>query len=230
LNKILLKIDNFNKKFKILETIKSFFYDCFKMPMHLIIYPIQGYEDFKTEKLSKSYVAWFYLFMIILVQTIAFNGNGFLVNNNNPKDFNLFLTIALIVFPVAIIVVANWATTALMDGKGNMQEIFRVLTYSFFPYVWFSLLATLISNYITLDEVMFFNFFKSIGVFLTVYMLFFGLMGIHEYGLMKTILMIVFTIVAIAVILFIILLFLSLFQQFWTYIKSVYDEFVMRYL
>jgi hypothetical protein len=161
---------------------------------------------------------------------VAYNAEGFLVNKNNPRDFNLLLTIALIVFPVVVAVVANWATTALMDGKGSMMDIFQVITYAFFPFVWLSLIATLLSNVITADEIVFYTFFQSMGAFLTAYMIFFGLLGIHEYGLLKTIAMLVFTIVAIAAILFIILLFLSLTQQLWAFVESVYDEFVMRFL
>ncbi|MFA7105767.1 MAG: YIP1 family protein, partial [Candidatus Izemoplasmatales bacterium] len=186
--------------------------------------------EFKYENKSKNYVSIFYLIMMIIAQVIAFNGDGFLVNKNNPNDFNLLMTIALIIFPVAIFVFANWATTALMDGKGNMSQIFRVITYSFFPYVWLSLLASIISNYITADEVVFFTALHTLGIGLLAYMLFFGMLGIHEYGLFKTILMFLFTIVAIAVILFIILLFFSLIQQVYAFVKSLYDEFVMRFL
>lgn len=200
------------------------------MPLHLITHPIQGFEDFRREKTAKSSVAWFYLGMMIVVQIVAFNANGFLVNKNNPRDFDLLSTVALIVFPVFIVVIANWATTALMDGKGTMGDIFKVITYSFFPYVWFGLLATLISNFITTDELVFFYFFQGAGAFLAAYMIFFGLLGVHEFGQFKTILMILFTIVSIAVILFIILLFLSLTQQVWTFFRSVYDEFVLRFL
>ncbi len=220
----------FFRKLNLSVKIKTFYADCFKMPIHLMVYPIQGFDDFKREKTSKGYVAWFYLVMMILAQTIAYNANRILVNKNNPKDFSLFVTIALILFPVFIAVIANWASTALMDGKGTMTEIFRVVTYAFFPYVWLGLLATLISNFITVDEIIFVSFFQILGIGLTVYMMFFGLMGIHEFGLMKTIMMIVFTIVAIAVILFMILLFFSLSQQLWTFIKSIYDEFTMRFL
>lgn len=228
---------NLTSKFKSFFTrenlkvkIKTFFEDCFKIPFGLIVYPIRGYEEFKYENKSKGYVAIFYLVMMIIAQIIAFNGDGFLVNQNNPRDFNLLLTIALIVFPVAIFVFANWATTALMDGKGNMTEIFRVITYAFFPYVWLSLLASLISNFITVDEIIFYTALHSVGIGLLGYMLFFGLLGIHEYGLFKTILMFVFTVVAIAVILFIILLFFSLIQQVYAFFKSLYDEFAMRFL
>lgn len=204
--------------------------ELFRKPLYLITHPIDGFDAFSREKTSKGWVANVYLILMIFTQVIAYNANGFLVNKNNPRDFNLFMSIILIVFPVVIVVIANWATTALMDGKGTMTQIYRVICYSFFPYVWMGLLATLISNVITLDEVVFFTFFQGLGAFFMGFMLFFGLLGIHEYGLFKTILMLLFTVVAIAFILFIMLLFLSLIQQIWAFLSSVIDEFVRRFL
>lgn len=226
----LRKIKAFLRKTDIFGIISRFFVDCFKMPLYLITHPIKGFDDFKREKTAKTYVAIFYLVMMILTQIVAYNANGFLVNKNNPKDFNLFMTIALVVFPVVIIVLGNWASTALMDGKGTMTEIFRVICYAFFPYVWLGLFATLISNFITMDEVIFFTFFQVSGALIMVYMVFFGLLGIHEFGLLKNILMIGFTIIAIAVILFVMLLLFSLGQQIYSFIKSIISEFVMRFL
>jgi hypothetical protein len=220
----------FFEKFRLWVRVKQFFKDAIGQPLYLMSHPIQGFEDFRREKTAKNSVAWFYLWMMVLASIISFNANGFLVNKNNPRDFDLFMTIALVVFPVFIVVVANWATTALMDGKGTMADIFRLINYSFFPYVWLSLLATLISNFITADELMFFTIIQGAGVILTAYMMFFGFLGVHEFGQFKTILMILFTIVAIAVILFIILLFFSLTSQVWSFIKSVYEEFVLRFL
>ncbi|MGD9886368.1 MAG: Yip1 family protein [Bacilli bacterium] len=212
------------------QVVKNFIHNAFGHPLYLITHPIKGFDEFKREKTSKGEVAIFYLLMMIITQIIAYNKNGFLINRQNPDDFNLFLTIALVVFPVLIGTVGNWSITVLMDGKGTMKEIFHVICYAFFPYVWLGLLSTLISNFITIDEVIFFNFFSGLGALLLVYTLFFGLMGIHEYGLLKTIFMILATIVAIAVILFIMLLFLSLIQQVYSYLSSVYREFVMRFL
>jgi len=231
------KLINFLRKIKAVflktdfrKLFSQFFYDCFKMPFYLITHPIKGFDDFKREKTSKLYVAVFYLVMMILTQIIAYNANGFLVNKNDPKDFNLFMTIALVLFPVVIVVIGNWASTALMDGKGTMSDIFRVICYAFFPYVWLGLTATIISNFITTDEIIFFTFFQSFGVLLLAYMVFFGLLGVHEFGLLKNILMIGFTVVAIAVILFVMLLLFSLGQQVYSFIKSIISEFVMRFL
>ena len=226
----MIKIKRYVNDIDLKKSLKQFFFDCFVMPIYLITHPIKGFDEFKREKTSKRYVAVFYLVMMIFTQIIAYNANGFLVNRNDPKDFNLPMTVALILFPVIIITIGNWASTALMDGKGTMTEIFRVICYSFFPYVWLGLFATLISNFITADEVIFFTFFQTFGAGLMAYLIFFGLLGIHEFGLFKNIIMIVFTIVAIAVLLFVMLLFLSLIQQVYSFVHSVYTEFSMRFL
>lgn len=230
LNSKISKIRTFFHQLHLKKRLSDFYNDFISFPLHLIAYPIQGFDEFKRESRSKNSVAWFYLLMMILTQIIAYHADGFLVNKNNPNDFSLLLTISLIVFPVFIGVVGNWSITALMDGKGSMSEIFRVITYSFFPYVVFRLLSTLLSNYMTTDELIFYHFLKIIGIVLMVYLMFFGLMNIHEYGLAKTILMFIFTIVAIAVILFILLLFLSLLQQMYSFIDNIYQEFKMRFL
>jgi len=226
MNKIITKIKNASSNF----SFKGFLADSFKYPLFLITHPIRGFDEFKREKKAKFSVALFYIIMMIITQTVMYNAGGFLVNKNKPNEFNFLLTVVLVVFPVILGVIGNWASTALMDGKGTMMEIFEVIGYSLFPYVWLGLFATLISNYITADELVFYNFLMYLGIGLTVYMMFFGLMGIHEYGLVKNIFMIIFTIVAIAVILFIILLFLSLIQYVYSFLASVIEEFIARYL
>ena len=228
MNNLKLMFKNYFSNFHF--SFKTFFNDCFKHPIYLITHPIRGFDEFKREKTSKRYVAIFYVVMMILTQTAMYNGGGFLVNKNNPNDFNFLLTAVLVLFPIALGTIGNWASTALMDGKGNMSEIFRIIGYSLFPFVWFGLFATLLSNFITVDELVFYQFFMYAGTGLTVFMLFFGLMGIHEYGLLKNILMILATIVAIAVILFIILLFLSLIQYVYSFLESVIEEFSARFL
>ena len=116
-----------------------------------------------------------------------------------------------------------------MDGKGNMSQIFRVITYSFFPYVWLSLLASLVSNFITADEVVFYTALHAVGIGLLAYMLFFGLLGIHEYGLFKTLGAFIVTALSMIVMMFVGLLFFNLIQQIISFISSVIEEINLRY-
>ncbi len=92
-----------------------------------------------------------------------------------------------------------------------------------------TLINIVISNFMTLDELTFYFAIQSFAIVLTGFMLFFGLMMIHEYSVAKNIVTLIATILAIAVILFIIFLMATLFQQIYGFIMTVWDEFKIRY-
>lgn len=217
-----------NKETNLKSKIKTVFNDLFKFPLYILTHPIKGYEEFKYEKKGKTYVAVLYLILMILAVTVAELKTGFLINPIKDQNFNILRTALLVVVPVVLATVGNWSVTSLLDGKGKMLDIFKVITYSLAPYIWFIIPLTFVSNYLILNEVSFYIAFVGIGLFLTGYMLFMGLLVIHEYGLAKTILTIIFTIVAIAVIVFIGILFFTLIQQFTSFVESVYKEFILR--
>ena len=212
------------------DLFKKLINDLIKEPFYILFHPIKGFYEFKAENLKKNYVAVFYLLLMIATRILEFNGKGFLVNPNNPNDFNALRIMLLVLVPVFLITVGNWSITSLFDGKGKLNEIFTVICYSFFPYVVIMLPNILYSNFLIISEVGFFNAFSMIAVFGMCFMLFFGLLGIHEYGLLKTIVTIIFTVIAIGVIIFISFLFLTLFQNVYSFVYSFYDEFRSRFL
>jgi hypothetical protein len=205
------------------------FQDTVAFPSYLLTHPIKGFEDFKRYHRSKNYVAWLFLGLMCLVSILQYLANGFIINPNDPDHFNAYLMILVVIAPVILVTLANWSVTALMDGKGKMGDIFKMICYSFFPLIIISLPLVLISNYITLDEVPFLNVMNLIGVILTGYMMFFGLVGIHEYGVFKTIMTALATIMAMGVIIFICLLFLTLIQQFISFVIAIYKEISFRF-
>ena len=56
-----------------------------------------------------------------------------------------------------------------------------------------------------------------------------GILNIHQYGLGKTIVAFILTVVAMAVMMFFGLLFFDLIQQFIEFIASIYEELNLRY-
>lgn len=218
-----------NKRTVFKNKYNNFVKEAFKYPLTLMSHPIGEWEDFKREKKGKTWVSIFYLLMFCFAVVFNTVATGYLLNENNPNDFNLLKTISLVIFPVLIGTVGNWCITALFDGKGKMSDIFKMICYSLFPATWLTIIATIISNFITLDEATYYTFLISIGTFMTGYMIFFGLRGIHEYGLFRTILTILFTVVSIAVIIFVALLFLSLVQQMTGWVFSILREIRIRF-
>lgn len=213
----------------ILKKVKTFYEDTVKYPLYLMTHPIKGFYEFKKDSRTKNYVAWYFLLLMCLVTMLEYLSNGFIINRNDPNRFNAYLTILIVSGPIFLATVGNWSATALMDGKGKMNDIFKMVCYSLFPMIVISIPLIIISNYITLEEVNFLNMIGILATFLTGYMIFFGLMGIHEYGVIKTLLIIIATILAVGIIVFICLLFLTLIQQFISFILAIYKEIVFRF-
>ena len=211
------------------QNLKTFYDDTVKYPLYLITHPVKGFYEFKREKQGKTYVAWLFLALSCLLAMAQYLINGFIINRNDPNHFNAYLTIFIVAVPVFLITVGNWSATALMDGKGTMQDIFKLVCYSLFPMIVIGFPLVVISNYITVEEVNFLNIMTTLGAILTGYMVFFGLMGIHEYSVTKTLITIVASVLAVAIIIFICLLILTLIQQFASFVIAIYKEIVFRF-
>ena len=201
-----------------------------KFPAYILAHPIKGFDDFKRESKGKMQVSIVFLILLMILQILKFQFSGFVVNQNDPNDLNTAREIGLVIFPIILFTVSNWSVTTLFDGKGKMREIFMMLCYALYPLIIVNIFGIIFSNIITLDEVGFYNLLLGLGAFLTGYMIFFGLVSIHEYGVLKCIGSIIGTAVAILVILFILLLAFDLFQQVYSFIYTIYREISLRYL
>lgn len=219
---------------KIAKMIKAkivlFYNDVIKFPIYIITHPVQGYNDFKVEKKGKMYASIAILAAYILVRILSYNYEGATTNVNNPMNFDSIKELVFGVVPVILIAVANWSITSLFDGKGKMKEIFMMICYSYFPLVVCGLLRLIVSQFVTTDEVLFLTIIDIVGYVGTGYMLFMGLVVIHEYGVFKTIISVLGTVVAILIILFLALLIFDLANQVFGFISSLYKEIMIRFM
>ena len=199
--------------------------DCIKLPAYILTHPLKGFEEFKRYKKGKMSVAILFVVLTIFVNILKFQYDGFLVNNNNIKDLNTFAQVA-----VVVVTIGNWAVTTLFDGKGNMKEIFMMICYCLYPLIWSTSIGIILSNILTEDEMAVYTLVNVLGVVLLAYMFFFGIISIHEYGLVQCLLTILFTVVAVLIVLFAFLLFFDLFQRMYGFVYTIYREISLREL
>ncbi len=204
--------------------------DCIKLPTYILTHPLKGFEEFKRYKKGKLSVAFVFVIVAIFMNILKFQYDGFLVNDNNIKDLNSIAQIAYVCGAVIVITVANWSVTTLFDGKGNMKEIFMMICYCLYPLIWSTGIGILLSNILTEDEMALYTLVMALGIILMCYMFFFGIISIHEYGLVQCLLTILFTIVAALIVIFACLLFFDLFQRMYGFIYTIYREITLREL
>ena len=214
--------------------IKQFFafvYEEFiRFPTYILIHPLKGFDAFKREKKAKMSVALIFVVLLIILQILEFQYTGFVVNQLELKDLNSFREIASVIVPIVAFVVGNWSITTLFDGKGKMKEIFMMICYSLFPLIVSKILGMIFSNMIVVEEAGFYHLIIGLGTFSMGYMIFFGLISIHEYGLFKCLLSILGTLIAVMVLFFVVMLCFDLFQKMVGFIYTLYREIALRYL
>lgn len=209
--------------------MKKFFSDYFNFPKTLLFHPFDGFEAFKRYKKGKLSVAMVFILLFAFFRIFQFQYEGVLINPNNPLELNSLQEIFSVALLIFLFTVGNWSVTTLMEGKGKYIEILMVTGYALFPLIVIGYPAVILSNFLTLEEMAFYQLLMGIAYALTGWMLFMGILNIHQYGLGKTILAFIATVLAMSVMMFLGLLFFDLIQQFISFIASIYEELNLRY-
>jgi hypothetical protein len=209
--------------------LRRFWINYLIFPKHILFHPFDGFEAFKRFKQGKLSVSLVFIMLFAFFRIFSYQYEGVLINPNNPLMLNSLEEIFSVVLLVLLFTIGNWSVTTLLEGKGTYKEIFMVTGYALFPLIIIGYPAVVLSNFLTLEEMALYTLIMGIAYALSAWMLFMGLLNIHEYGLFKTIGALILTAVAMGVMMFLGLLFFDLIQQFIAFIVSIYEELSLRY-
>lgn len=214
----------------ILKGLKIFKEECISFPLYIMAHPIKGYDEFKRDKKGKLWVALFFMAVLIFLNIAEYQFTGYVVSQVDVTTLRTFREIATVIAIIVVLCVANWSITTLFDGKGKMVEIFKMLCYCLFPLIWAKIFGLFISNVVSNQEKAIYDLIIGLGTFLMFYMGFFGFVGIHEYGVGKCVITLIFTAIAALVICFVGILAFDLFQKMYGFCYTIYQEISLRYL
>ncbi len=194
---------------------------------HVMFHPFDGFYDIKHEYRASIKGALLILAFTIIAFIYQAVGRGY-VFTAVPQDVSIIMTIFSILLPVVLWAVANWCLTTLFDGEGSLRDIFIATCYSLFPLPAIIIIATFASNYVTNAEMGMINLLIGVGYFWVGFLLFFGMQTIHDYSLLKNCLTTIASIVGMAFIMFIGILFSSLLAKIFSFIYNIILELSYR--
>lgn len=195
---------------------------------HVIMHPFDGFWDLKHEKRGSFAGATVILFMATLSLVFQSSSSGFIYKPAEEGTFDLINALLIVLLPFTLWVVGNWCLTTLMDGEGKMRDIYMVTAYGLFPIALINIPVTIWSHFVILSEVGFLDFFTTVSFAWSFILIFFGIMVIHRFTLTKAILTTVCTIVCMAVILFLALLFINVIARMLGVTTNVFNEISYR--
>lgn len=199
-----------------------------KYSFRVIFHPFDGFWCIKSEKKAGVLAATVILLLLAFETTLSKQLTGFAFKKDIYQQMNIlsdFLGIAVL---FALWVISNWSITTLLDGEGKMKEIYIVSAYAFVPMLLLQIVMILASNILVLEEASFYNLIEAIAYVWSGFLLFSGIMTVHQYTVKKTVLTVIIAIVGMIAIAFLILLFFALIQQLINFIFVFYKEFSLR--
>lgn len=170
--------------------------------------------------------------ILVILFSLCFSLNrisaNFIVNDIEPTTVDSLEELSGILLLYALLCVANWSITCLMNGEGRMKDIAIAIGYGCAPLIPAFLLATAMSHFITEEEAAFYTMIIGLGIAYGAILVLIGIMQVHNYTLSKTLQTLLLTFVAVLIIIFVALLLADLIGQVINFIRSVYIEIIFR--
>ncbi|QAY65351.1 YIP1 family protein [Paenibacillus protaetiae] len=125
-------------------------------------------------------------------------------------------------------VVSNYLVSSLLRGEGRFRDVFYGSCYALFPIILIGIPVTYLSNALTLDESAIYHFLKLAAVIWVVLLAVWMVQGVHNYTFIESVFIILLSIFTLLIIVILIFLFVSLSYELVNFIKSIYQEVIIR--
>ncbi len=198
------------------EQLAYAFYTCF--------HPFDGFWDLHHEGRGSLPAGLILLAAMALTCGLRAVGSGYLYASGAS-----FWTepLVLLLF-VALFVTANFGITSLTDGKGTAAQVLTTTCYALLPLLLMTLPQIALSHVLTLGESSYMTLFSTVGIVWTGAVLFAGVLTTHQYTFGKAAATVLLTLVGMAVIVFLTLMFFNLLEPMITFFVNYCKEILYR--
>ena len=204
------------------------FLNQFLYGFYIMLHPFDGFWDLKHEKRGNAKAGTLIAVCLIFARLISKFFTNYLFNAAYGTKISIVSEVLIVMMPLLLWSLSNWCVTTLADGEGSMKDVYVFTCYALLPMALFTIVNTVLSHFIVLDEAMYITFFGSLSVIWSGYLIFAGNTQTHRYSVGKSILSILLAVVGMAIIVFICLVIFTTYQQIYGFIDSIVKEVTYR--
>jgi len=195
---------------------------------HVIFHPFDGFWDLKHEKRGSFRSGFVILLVTVIVYFYNSIGQGYIFNPRPSSVFSILTAVSAVVAPLLLWVVANWCLTTLFEGEGSMGDIFTACCYCLAPLPLLILPSVILSNFLAENEGGIMTMLSTLAYVWMGLLLFIAMMVTHDYSVLKNILTCVSTVVGMAFLMFLGILFSTLMVKIVSFVTNIITEISYR--
>lgn len=196
--------------------------------LRILIHPIDSFYDIKYNTKGSIAIAGSVMLLYFVFTVLSVTSGGFMYVSYDPMKYNSGLTFLGTTGVALLWCMVNYGACTLFEGKGKFREIFIVTGYALLPQLIYLILFIPASYVLVYSESAILSVLSTISWIYTAAILLAGTSVIHEYGMLKAVGMAVVTILGMALVAFVIVLILTLFQDLFLFAGGVMRELIYR--
>lgn len=196
---------------------------------HTVMHPFEGFEDLRWKKAGSSLYASVIIALWLIGAVLCDNFQGRQFDMPDTYRFTIIPYIVKTVIAFLAWTLGNWSVSTLLDGEGTMKKIYIYSAYALIPYVAQLYIKVLLSHILVREESVFIVIFEVTGILWSVLLMFTAIKAVHQFSAARTILSILLTIGAVAVIIVLLILSAALVQNVIDFVSAVCAEIEYRF-
>ena len=199
-----------------------------KYAFYLMTHPADGFWDLKHAKRGSFGVAVFLMCFYFFAFLIRRQLTEWYFIFAMAEHLNIFSELVSQVGPFVLWVISLWCVTTLLDGEGTMKDIFTATFYALVPLAMANIVAAGASHILTGRERMILDLIMNFGMVWSLGLIFMSVVITHQYTVLKSLVIVVISLVGMVVMMVLGLLVFFLVQQLVGFAMEIYMEVLIR--
>ncbi|MBR7133198.1 MAG: YIP1 family protein [Clostridia bacterium] len=201
----------------------------YRYASYCCFHPFDGFWDLKREKRGNLRTANILFLLFTVLCALRIQMSGFLFSNGNNGDINVIVELLKVLLPLILWCISNWCFTTLMDGEGSFKDIYIALCYSLKPYITAAVPLLLLSHFLTAEEAFIYTTLDQIVWIWVIALIFLSMVTTHDYSMSKGVLTAILSLVGVALMIFIGIVFSNMVEDFIEFAGDIYRELMYRF-
>ena len=193
-----------------------------------LVHPFDAFKDIKYKNQGSSLIAVILIALFTVSSVVRATASSFLFRTTDPTNYNSLFTLAKTVGLVVLWIICNYLSSVLMQGKGTFKDIAIATSYSLVPVIAGNFIITILSYFLTYDDITFITAISTVTLIYTGYLLFVGITTVHDYGMGKFLFNTLVALFFMILVVFIVFMVGIMLQQLFTFIVTLYMEVAYR--
>ena len=190
--------------------------------------PVDGYYRIKYEKKVSVLSTTILLGLFVVIYTVNRFHSGFLFTHIPDGQFNLGADLTFILGAFTLLLSSHYLVATITEGEGKFRQVYSGVVYSLAPYFILVPLATILSNFLTYNEIFILQFtytftYGWIGVLFIIM-----IKEIHDFKMRQVFKNIVVTLFAALIFILTLFILYVLFLQVYHFVSAIFGEVVYR--